>query len=705
MRLRKTKQIISFLVALMLLLMPLTASAEEVIGKPVGEEPMYQSFIYTYSKGSFSAVEAPAPYRPVSRVDTTTLGVALGEPVDIFALKEDVYIVDKSNNQVVCTDASFKVTGVIKEFKWKGKTETFKAPEGVYATADKVYVADTGNRRIVVLNKDGSCSSVITTPKADVLAADLVFAPQKVAADGKGRVYAVVQGVYEGIMELYEDGSFGGFVGSIPVSPDPFTMLWKSIASKEQRDKLENFIPVEYTNLSLDKDGFVYTVSLAAEKQNSIRRLNAAGGDILNRGSLRNIPVSGILEGTRETIGAQASDFLDIVVDDNDSYYALDGEYGRIFGYDSRGNLLFVFGGKNTGQNGTFQKASAMVILGDKICVADSVAADITVFERTDYANEILRGIALYEDDKYEESIAVWNEVLRYNSNFVLAYSKIGQCYYQLDESAKAMTYFKKAMDQDNYSLAFTRWREEAFSENFGIILVGLVVVIVLLVVGKRLYGNWAKKHPAKPNSLRDNLHYPFYVIFHPIDGFWDLKYEKRGKTWVSTLIIFLTIIAFAMERGLSGFAITATPDQPLDIMYQLKFVLVPLALFIIANLSITTLMDGKGTFKQIYIATGYVLLPLVLVKIPLTIASNLFAQTEAMYVALFNGIAIVWVAMLLFCALMCTHEYTAAKTVWTVILTAIAMVIICFICVLFFFLFSELIGFVYTVFQEIRYR
>ena len=194
-------------------------------------------------------------------------------------------------------------------------------------------------------------------------------------------------------------------------------------------------------------------------------------------------------------------------------------------------------------------------------------------------------------------------------------------------------------------------------------------------------------------------------MIFHPFDGFWDLKYEKRGCAWVSTLLILLTVVAFAFERGLSGFSVSATPDLPMDILYELKFVLVPLALFLVANLSITTLMDGKGTFRQLYTAAGYALTPLILVKIPLTLASNLFTQDEAMYVQLLNAIAILWVAFLIFAALSCTHEYTASKTVGTIAMTAVTMAIICFICVLFFFLFTELIGFVYTIFQEIRYR
>ena len=82
-----------------------------------------------------------------------------------------------------------------------------------------------------------------------------------------------------------------------------------------------------------------------------------------------------------------------------------------------------------------------------------------------------------------------------------------------------------------------------------------------------------------------------------------------------------------------------------------------------------------------------------------------MLTQNELMYVQLLNVIAIVWVAFLLFGALLSTHEYTGSKTVATLIITVVAMLIICFICVLFFSLFSELVGFVYTMFQEMRYR
>lgn len=683
----------------------LSMSAAASVTK-VEEEPMYTSFTYAVSRGSIYALESPAPYRVAGQVDAVSLGTPLGTPSDLCVYNNEVYIADSANHCVLRTDAAFNLLDTIRGFTWKGKQETFSKPEGISVTADHVYVADTGNHRIVVLNRDGSCASIIEKPNADILSNDLVFEPRKITADGKGRVYAVVKGVYEGIMELYEDGNFGGFVGSIPVDPDPITLLWKSLMSKEQREKLENFIPVEYTNLTLDADGFLFTVSLAADDQDSIRRLNAAGNDILVRTSLGNIPVSGAVEEAKGfPVDGELSDFVDIAVGEDNLYYALDAEYGRIYAYDDNGNLLYVFGGRSTGQNGTFPKGSSIALLGEKVLVADSSTGTITLFTRTAYAEAIAKGIAQYNDDSYAESIDTWNEVLQYNRHFVLAYSKIGQALYQTGNYAEAMEYFERAVDQTNYSKAFERWRNTWFTDHFVGIVIGVIAVIGVLMVARLALRRILQRYPVKAGGVLDSLHYPLYVIFHPFDGFWDLKYENRGRKWVATLLVALTVVTFAVERSLSGFAVSAVPDRQLDILYELKFVMVPLLLFLVGNLSITTLMDGKGTLGQIYTAVGYTLTPLILIKLPLTLVSNLLTQNELMYVQLLNVIAIVWVAFLLFGALLSTHEYTGSKTVATLIITVVAMLIICFICVLFFSLFSELVGFVYTMFQEMRYR
>ncbi len=703
------KSLFTVLISIILVCMlSISVLAENVSVKPIEEEPMYESFTYTVNEGKTYMLNSPAPYRTVGKLTSGSLGIPFSSPADIFATEKGLYIADKVENCIIFTDMSFNVKKVYKGFENKGKFDAFSAPEGVCAENGKIYIADSGNKRVVILSEEGRLIRVIERWESTLLSESLDFVPLKVDVDSDGRIYVVVKGVYEGIMEFYEDGTFGGFVGSIPVAPDPLTALWKKFLSKEQANKLERFVPVEYTNLCVDSDGFIYTVSLMAEDQDNIRRLNAAGEDILIRDSLGAIPNSGVIDCVNSNMEISldknnntASNFVDVYAEDDGTYYALDSKYGRIFTYDNRGNMLFAFSGVNSGKNGTFVQPTALTMIGDTLCVSDSEAGEVVLFQRTDYANAVFKAKDLYSNDKYEESIEEWNKVLQYNSSFTLAYDMIGKAEYQLKNYKNAMKYFKTATDQSGYSKAFERWRDDLYSEYF-IWIVAVIVVIIsaIIIVGKLL----KKRNNSECRFLKD-IKYPFYVIFHPFDGFWDLKYEKRGRAWVSSVLIVLTIVVLTIEQSITGFAVTGTPNYVVDIIHQIELVLVPIILFLVGNMSITTLMDGKGTFKQLYVASGYVLTPMIITKLPLVLFSNLLTQSEGVYVALINVLAVIWMAMLIFAALSSTHEYTAGKTVATILLTIIAMVIICFICVLFFSLFSELFGFVYSLFQEMQFR
>lgn len=355
-------------------------------------------------------------------------------------------------------------------------------------------------------------------------------------------------------------------------------------------------------------------MAVSAQGQNAIRKLNYAGEDILIRYGLEDTGVSGDV---LEEDAKQVNSFVDICAAEDGLFYALDATFGRIFGYDAQGNLLFIYGGKNTGQTGTFEEAAALDVLDKWICVADAGTASITLFEKTEYAALVLEGIALYEEDKYPESIAVWEDVLQYNSHFILAYSKIGQALYQMGDYRQALSYFRQAADQPNYSRAFKEWRDEAVKSHFTLVACVLVGAILLLVVLCRAAARPAADLSSPKGRKRESLGYAFHVICHPLDGFWDLKYEKRGRAWVSTLFIILTVATFALGKSLTGFSLSKTVGQPLDWIYELKFVLVPLALFLVANVAITTLMEGKGTFRELYTAAGYTLLPLILIRIP----------------------------------------------------------------------------------------
>lgn len=687
------KSVISIFLILVISAFSFTVSAQ-AITKSIEEDPIYRSYNYTKYQNEDIAVMSPSAFTVTDMMDSGTLGVELKNPVDIFVDEENVlYIVDCEKSRIITVNGN--VVSIIDSFKNGSNTEPFQNPEGICVEDGKMYIADTGNRRIVVLNKDLSLRTIITKPDSEAIADDLTFTPKKIDVDSNGRIYVVINGAYEGIMQLYEDGSFGGYVGTIPVDSNPLIVLWKKLMTKEQRDKLINTIPVEYTNISVTDDGFIYAVSLKTESSDPISLLNSNGKNVINDNSLGDIPIAG-------DVDAEETAFADICFDE-DLFYALDSYSGRVFAYDTTGNMLFMFGGYDSSQTGTFLSASALCIWNGKICVADAQRGSITAFEKTKYAEDIITAIDLYESEDYNASIAKWTEVLNYNNNYSLAYSKIGAALYRQQNYKEAMGYFEKANDQKNYSKAFDKYRTLIFQNNFTWIVLGLVVVVITLITTTFLIGRYRKKYPTVRGSVREVVEYPFYLIFHPFDGFWDLKYEKRGRIWLATILYALTIISFAIERGLTGFSLISNPDHQVDILFELKFVLIPIALFIIGNLSITTFLNGKGTAKQIYTALGYALTPIILTKIPMTIISNFLTLNEQAVYALVSTVVYLWVAILVFALISCTHEYTAGQTVAAIILTVIAMAIICFICVLFFALCERIFGLVYSLIKEIQ--
>lgn len=436
---------------------------------------------YTYNKvsGGTKVVASPNTYLPYYIVDSESLNTELNNPSHITSHSGKLYIVNTGKNNIIVTDEKFNILEIIDSFNNDNKKDLFSSPQGCFITDDGLlYVADTGNHRVVVLDSNLNLVNVISKPESDVLADDFEFKPQKVVVDSSDRVFVVADGVYEGIMQFYADGSFIGFIGSIPVTASPIEILWKKLLSKEQNSKRAQFVPVSYTNLFLDNEGFMYTVCLSSSLSEPIRRLNPGGGDVLIRNALANTDVAG------DQIG-KASQFTAICADESGTYYAADSTRSRVFIYDEDGNLLNVFGGSYNGQIGTYKHISSLMLLGEDLVIVDSQSSVITVLYPTEYMQCIKNGLASYRTGRYEESLEIWKQTISYNTNFDLAYSKIGMIEIRNKNYASAMEYFKLANDQKNYSRAYAKYRSIWYSENLSYVITGVLVVIVLIVALK----------------------------------------------------------------------------------------------------------------------------------------------------------------------------------------------------------------------------
>lgn len=425
----------------------------------------YDSYTYSTRTGEVKSEYCPTPYVPECIIDSSVIGTEMLKPSDMcFDKAGNLYIVDSQKNAVIILDNDYKLKKAITAFaKGPEDFDSFGQPEGIFVTDDNmIYICDTQKRRIVVLDGEYNFVREYADIESDVLGDDFMFMPIKIAVDSSKNFYVVSRNEYSGIMQFDSNGKFISFVGSNKVEYNLIDKMWKKVMTKEQRNKLSNFIPIEYTNISMDSEGFIYAVSKSSTLSTPIKRLNLSGGDVLVREGY--VSVVGDISNDKDDA---ASLFCDIVSDESGVYYALDQSKGRIFVYNSEGYLYYVFGGLGT-QTGTFTVPSAIEVKNNKILVLDAANPRITVFKRSDFANLVVNGDRAYRNGKYDECVEIWSEVIRENANYELAYVQIGKVLLRENKYETAMEYFKlgnyrgnKVTGTGGYNKAFSEFRKE----------------------------------------------------------------------------------------------------------------------------------------------------------------------------------------------------------------------------------------------------
>ncbi len=658
-------------------------------------------------------------------------------PADIEVDSElNVYIADPDQNRIIVLDRNYKVKFLISSFKNpQGISDSLSAPQGVYITPGKIvageeipgkiYVCDTGANRLVTFSHDGEFLDIIDAPESEMFEENQVFKPIACAVDNYGRLYVVSTDHNQGIMVMTESGEFTGFVGAQKVSISAWDRIWRRFQTEEQRAQSEVKLSTPFNNITLTGD-FIYATITLTDYENEVvgaitsksksgdyapvKMLNAAGDEIMRRNGF--YPPSGEVDTKKVKITDEiygSSTVSDVAVGPEKTWSIIDKKRSKVFTYDFDGNLLFAFGDHGL-QTGNIRKDSLVGVTyhGDKMLLLSKsdVNFTFTVYERTEYGEILIRALENQNNRRNDQAYADWTEILKRNSNFDAAYIGRGNALYRSGRYAEAMAEYQSAYDTENYSNAYKELRKEWLSKF--ILLIPVFVIVVCFACAKFLgYAKKVNKRVSITKGKRtygQELIYVFHVIFHPFDGYWDLKHEKRGSVRAAITFLALTIVAFYYQAIGQGYIMNPT-KQYSTIGGVALSVLVPLALWIVANWCLTTLFDGEGSFKDIFVATCYALLPLVLIMIPTTIASNFVLANEVDILGLLNAIAFIWAGMLLFFGMMVTHDYSMGKNVLITLSTILGMVIIMFIALLFSTLLGKVVGFVTNIVTEIQYR
>lgn len=707
----------------------------------------YSTYTYSYEG---NRLPSPHAYVPLTVVDSSSLLASLEEgggasdnakiqyagndsftgldsPQDLFVDDlNHVYIANTGKNQVVVTDENYNVRLVISDFiNQFGVPDSFNSPRGLFVTSDEIFVADTENSRIVVFDKLGNFVDVVPEPESEVLPENHIYKPIAVAVDKAGRIYAVSSTGNMGVISLNRDGSFNGFIGPQKVAGSLATRIKRLFQTQAQIDSDERLVSKEFNNLCIDPDGFIYVTldSIDATQVESainsrsksgdyapVKKLNPNGNDVMSRNGFW--PPSGevTIRSTRFAYDNNAvsgpSTLYDVAIGPDNTWSVIDNKRSRVFTYDSTGNLLFAFGDKGN-QVGNISNLVAIDYQGTNILLLDRSRGSVTVYKRTNYGDLLLQAIRVTEDKQYEKSVQYYVGILQRNNNYDTAYVGIGQSQYRDGEYLKAMKNFKQATDVTDYSNAYKMYRKE-WIEKY---LWTIPVAIFLIIFGLAKFFKFANKVNRKgrlateKTTFGQEILYGFHIIFHPFDGFWDLKHEKRGSVRGATFWLVITALTFVYKAAGQSYIVDQSEGSGASYFFAAISIISPVLLWVIANWCLTTLFDGEGTLKDVYVATCYTLVPLPLLIIPSVIFSNIVTITEVDILSMLVTISYVWLFLLLFFGMMVTHDYTLGKNLLTVIGTIVGIAFIAFIASLFSLLMNRLFTFFYNIYVELSLR
>lgn len=622
----------------------------------------------------------------------------LSAPTDLFCFKTKLFVADTGNGRVVSYDV---VSGEAKEIG----SGILSGPMGIFVTeTGEIYVADPAAETLFVFNADGTLKKRMERPNSYLIGEDSMYQPKNVCVSHNGNIFVVGVGAYEGIMQFSADGEFLGYFAANERKLTFAETVENMLLTKEQKQSLTLRIPRSIENIDITDDDLIYSVtrfdsSDRDKKEKSIKLHNMVGIDILS------------------SVGRKEEwNFVDISSGNHGNVYAVT-ETGLVYEYDRAGELLFSFGGRAVSNDrlGLFTKAAALdVDQSGVVYILDTERNLVQTFFPTEYAALTHRAVSLLNDGKYEGSRQVWSELLRLNGNARIAYIGTGRSLLYQQKYSESMKYFRAVGDHEYYSSAFWELRNQWIKKYMAVIIAAIALLVVWFYVNmfknKQRKRRVAMGEPVAQKKKRlpaymKNFAFSKMFLNNPADGYYYLKKGSYGSAVSATVLLFAEFLIFALDMTARGYLfaqldITKLPPYTLLFMF-----FVPFALWVFGTYMVGAINDGEGTFRQIYCAAVYSLTPYLVITPFVIAASYILTEDEAFLVNFPAFIAVAWSVVLLIMSVLEIHNYTLKRTLKNVIIILFFMVLVVVAIAILYLIWTQVAVFIETVIGEVGYR
>lgn len=643
-----------------------------------------QSTSYTVMMGTDGELQiAQDAYLPTS----VYLNLGLDSAEDMYIKNDIMYIADTKNKCVKAFDLDSGDYSIIGE-------NILKSPTGVSADNDgRIYVADIGNKEAYIFAADGELLNTFGKPTEAGFGINSVYAPKKIIPADDGGVYIISEGSYAGIVHMDKTGKFLGYFASESTHMSFFDKIIDFILTDEQKAYFLNKTPPSFENIFRGDDGLVYGVIKGPSAK--VNKYSLAGANLLSEDK------SFAIDNIKDICVAADGRIIAVNLD------------GYIYELTRDGHLLCGFGGPADGQDklGLFYSPSGVgVDSSNRIYVLDKEKNNVQVFSPTPTEDKMQAAMRQYNEGDYDGSMATLKELLKFNNTSFLAHYYMAKNYMQIGAYSEAAEHYMTAKSTD-YSDTYSEIRNLWLQKYLIYIVVALLIFVVIMLLLAKL-GVTQKASAAlhgginklRQNKTADSIMQMKYSIMHPIDNAYEVKVKHIGNVVGATVLYLLFMIIFIVFQLFSGF-LFSTPIEDYSLFITISFYIGAVILFVAGNNFISSINDGKGTIRSIYIITAYSLSPLIIIMPIVTLASNFFTLNDSFFREAALSIAVIWSIVNLFTALMEIHGYTLRQLIKNIILTVFFMIIAIVVLSLFYLLLKQIFDFCYELIVEVTLR
>lgn len=670
--------------------------------------------------GSTSVVLTKESYIPQQSITASSLNLEEGLKglSDIcFGPDGKVYLLCSEISKVIVLKSDYTFEKEIIIADESGAPVVFTDAKGIYVDSNnEIFICDTNNARVIVADLSGKLLREMKKPDSSLIPSDFMYQPSSIAKDSKGYTYILCMGSYYGALTFSPEGEFLGFYGSNTVETtalDTIAFIWDKLTGTDaKRESNSKKLPYSFVDLVVDYDDYAITCTGTVDSKingkGQIRKISPTGVNILykrnNDGSSVSSDEFNFLEESiiSSKIPAEPQNIISLSVNEDGYIFALDKTVGLVYVYDQDCNLISAFGGGiGVGEAlGLFSVPTAVAVKGDSVLVADSKKMSVTVFNITEYGKLLQEAQTLYLKGDYDTAKPYFEKIIKADNGNQLAYRGLAAASYGEGDYDKALEYAKRGLDYSTYNAAWQIIFKDFLSENFGwILLIILLIICALVFVSCKLKKNNAViiKNPKIKTMLN--------VPFHPFYSFTAVKYNNLGSVKIASVIMVLFYLVSVLETTASGFLYLRTDLQHYNTLITLAQTIGIFLLWTVSNWLVCTLFGGIGKLKEIYIATSYSLIPMICFTFLRFVLSHFLPLSAMSVLEGIKVVVLIYTFFLLSISLMTVHEFSFSKFIGTGLVTIFCMIMVVFIVFMVIILLQQFWNFIYSIVIEAFYR